>query len=112
MGDNGKMYVPKELLPIYRDVILPLADVITPNQFEVELLTERKISSIEDAWQAIDLLHKKGCKTVILSSSELGDQNSLLGLASTQNGKLINYRFSITTAIFNYYCFYSSCTKN
>lgn len=90
MGDNGKMYVPKELLPIYRDVILSLADVITPNQFEVELLTDSKISSIEDAWKAINLLHQKGCKTVILSSSELGDEKTLLGLASTQDGKLVN----------------------
>jgi pyridoxine kinase len=36
MGDNGKMYVPEELLGIYKDTILPLADIITPNQFEVE----------------------------------------------------------------------------
>ena len=36
MGDNGHMYVPKELLEIYRDKLIPLADVITPNQFEVE----------------------------------------------------------------------------
>lgn len=36
MGDNGQMYVPEELLEIYRDKLIPLADVITPNQFEVE----------------------------------------------------------------------------
>jgi len=41
MGDNGQLYVPKELLPVYRDEIIPLADIITPNQFEVELLTEK-----------------------------------------------------------------------
>ena len=36
MGDNGKMYVPQELLPVYREEIMPLADIITPNQFEAE----------------------------------------------------------------------------
>lgn len=36
MGDDGKMYVPEECLPIYRDLLIPLADIITPNQFEVE----------------------------------------------------------------------------
>lgn len=36
MGDNGKMYVCKELLPVYREHIVPLADIITPNQFEAE----------------------------------------------------------------------------
>ena len=39
MGDNGKLYVTSDLLPIYRDVILPLADIVTPNQYEAELLT-------------------------------------------------------------------------
>ena len=36
MGDNGQMYVPEEILPIYRDYIIPLSDIITPNQFETE----------------------------------------------------------------------------
>ena len=36
MGDNGKMYVPAELLPLYREQIVPLADIITPNQYEAE----------------------------------------------------------------------------
>ena len=36
MGDNGKMYVPAELLPIYREEIVALADIITPNQYEAE----------------------------------------------------------------------------
>ena len=40
MGDNGNMYEPKELLHIYRDKLIPLADVITPNQFKVELVYE------------------------------------------------------------------------
>lgn len=90
MGDNGKMYVPAELLPIYRDVIVPLADVVTPNQFEVELLTERKITSVGEAWEAVDLLHAKGCKTVVLSSSELGGEDHLLGLASSKEGNCFN----------------------
>lgn len=29
-------YVPAELLPVYIDKILPIADIVTPNQFEVE----------------------------------------------------------------------------
>ena len=29
----------RELLPVYQDAILPLADVAIPNQFEAELLT-------------------------------------------------------------------------
>ena len=29
-------YVPENLLPIYRDELIPLANIITPNQFEAE----------------------------------------------------------------------------
>ena len=34
-------YVPKELVEVYRDTILPIANTITPNQFEAELVEER-----------------------------------------------------------------------
>lgn len=87
MGDNGKMYVPEELLPIYKESIVPLADIITPNQFEAELLTGRKITSVDDAWKAIKILQDKGCKTVVLSSTELGDKKHLLAIASTKAGE-------------------------
>lgn len=84
MGDNGKMYVPEDLLPIYRNNIIPLADILTPNQYEVELLTGIKIETIDDAWKAIDIFHKQGIKTVAISSSELAGKglNKLMSLAS------------------------------
>lgn len=86
MGDDGEMYVPKELLPIYRDEIVPLADIVTPNQFEVELLTERTVNTEQDAWDAIEWFHNKGVKTVAISSSELGGADSLLALVSHKQG--------------------------
>jgi pyridoxine kinase len=36
MGDDGRMYVPEEILHIYADDVVPIADVLTPNQFEAE----------------------------------------------------------------------------
>ena len=89
MGDTGPgLYVPKELLPVYQEVILPLADVCLPNQFEAELLTGKKIESEEDALAVMDILHSKGVSTVILSSTELGSDTHLVGLAShSKEGK-------------------------
>lgn len=84
MGDNGQMYVPQDLLPIYRDTIVPLADIVTPNQYELELLTEKPVHSVEEAWAAVDWFHQRGIKTVAISSSQLGSNNNrLLALAST-----------------------------
>jgi len=83
MGDTGPgLYVPQDLLPVYQDTILPLADVCLPNQFEAELLTGQKIGCEEDALAVMESLHSKGVGTVILSSTELGSEKHLVGLAS------------------------------
>jgi len=89
MGDFGPgWYVPKELLPVYQKTIVPLCDVCTPNQFEAELITGKKINSEEDALAVMEELHKMGVKTVILSSTELGDSDHLVALASSNQTKV------------------------
>uniref|UniRef100_A0A915PRD8 pyridoxal kinase n=1 Tax=Setaria digitata TaxID=48799 RepID=A0A915PRD8_9BILA len=35
LGDNGRYYVPEEMMPVYRDILVPLADLISPNIFEL-----------------------------------------------------------------------------
>eukprot|EP01084_Bolivina_argentea_P155772 271457_1 len=35
LGDAGELYVPEELVTKYRDELLPISNVITPNAFEV-----------------------------------------------------------------------------
>ncbi|KAL9689730.1 hypothetical protein QQ045_010119 [Rhodiola kirilowii] len=39
MGDEGKLYVPPELVSVYREMVVPVASMLTPNQFEAEQLT-------------------------------------------------------------------------
>uniref|UniRef100_A0A8C9BY79 Pyridoxal kinase n=1 Tax=Phocoena sinus TaxID=42100 RepID=A0A8C9BY79_PHOSS len=75
MGDKwngeGSMYVPEDLLPVYREKVVPVADIITPNQFEAELLSGRKIHSEEEALAVMDVLHSMGPDTVVITSSDL-----------------------------------------
>lgn len=97
MGDDGVMYVPQELLPVYRDTIVPLADIVTPNQFEVELLTGKSIKSEQEAWDAVEWFHDKGVKTVAISSSELGGSNDLLALVSHKEGMYLALLLFIIT---------------
>ena len=40
---------PEDRLLVYRENVVLVADIITPNQFEAELLTRRKIHSQEEA---------------------------------------------------------------
>lgn len=68
LGDMGRFYVPKELVDIYRRDVLPLADVITPNQFEIEQLTGISIQTIQDAQRACRILHNAGVSLVLITS--------------------------------------------
>ncbi|XP_052811922.1 pyridoxal kinase-like isoform X2 [Mya arenaria] len=96
MGDNGKLYVPEDLLPVYKDVIIPKADIVTPNQFEAELLTDMKISNEADALLAMQRLLDKGPRTVVLSSTNLGSNGKLVALAcSVKNGTKECYRIEM-----------------
>jgi pyridoxine kinase len=51
-----------------RDQAVPVADVVTPNQFELEYLTARKCRTTADALDAIDRLHAKGPRVVLVTS--------------------------------------------
>lgn len=87
MGDGGKLYVPAELLAIYRDQVVPLAAVLTPNGYEAELLTGRSILSEAEARSACEALHERGPHTVVITSIALpGRDDELLMLASRRDG--------------------------
>ncbi|CAG9461578.1 unnamed protein product [Pedinophyceae sp. YPF-701] len=68
MGDAGRLYVEQEMIDIYRTQVVPHATIVTPNQFEAELLTNTKVTSEDTAWAAADQLHRMGPTTVILTS--------------------------------------------
>ncbi|XP_063049181.1 pyridoxal (pyridoxine, vitamin B6) kinase a [Engraulis encrasicolus] len=89
MGDHGSMYVPEVLLPVYKEKVLPIADILTPNQFEAELLTGKKITSEEEALEVMSLLHDAGPHTVVITSSDLPSprgQDYLVALGSQRRG--------------------------
>jgi pyridoxine kinase len=71
LGDDGKYYVPVELVDIYRNKVLPRAYMVTPNQFEAELISGVTIRTEADAIAAITALMALGPKVVILTSAEL-----------------------------------------
>ncbi|KAJ1989741.1 putative pyridoxal kinase [Dimargaris cristalligena] len=73
LGDDGNLYVPEEMIPLYRTQLLPLANLVTPNQFEIELLTETKISNKADAQKAMDIIHNLGVPNVVITSCDLGE---------------------------------------
>ncbi|GFH47587.1 hypothetical protein CTEN210_04062 [Chaetoceros tenuissimus] len=98
IGDHGNFYVPKELVEIYRDEVIPIANVITPNQFEVEQLTGIKIENLEDAKKAIHALHTMGPELVVLTSIMLEEGKiSILGSKRLDDGKYDLYKVQCPT---------------
>ena len=65
MGDDGRLYARPDLPPAFRDLLVPLASVLTPNQFEAELLTGRQVASEAQALAACAELHARGPHTVV-----------------------------------------------
>ena len=77
-GDAGKLYCPGELTDGFRDGLVPLATVVTPNQFEAERLTGVEIACRKDAVEVCDRLHAMGPECVVLTSVEFASSSSSL----------------------------------
>ncbi|CAJ1949073.1 unnamed protein product [Cylindrotheca closterium] len=77
LGDHGKFYVPPELVDLMKSDIIPLADIVTPNQFEVEQLTGVVIHSLTDAKKASVAFHDLGPSIVFLTSLEFPTAETL-----------------------------------
>ncbi|KAF5180453.1 Pyridoxal kinase [Thalictrum thalictroides] len=79
MGDEGKLYVPPELVSVYREKVVPVASMLTPNQFEAEQLTGFKINSESAGLEACNFLHAAGPSKVVITSMHVGDNLFLIG---------------------------------
>ena len=75
LGDGGKLYVPEQLVEAYKTDVIPLANIVTPNQFEASLLTGIPVVSLADALAACDKLHAMGPHTVVITSMDVPDDN-------------------------------------
>ncbi|WP_408896479.1 pyridoxal kinase PdxY [Nocardioides sp. R1-1] len=67
-------FVNPEIPPIIREQVVPVADILTPNQFELGFITGRDSlggpSAIEDVLAAADAVREMGPSTVLVTSVE------------------------------------------
>lgn len=83
IGDDGiGVYVADGVAEFLRDKLLPRADIITPNRFELEIFAGRRITAIDDALAAMADLRDQGPGVVVLTSSPGGDDGEMRTLAS------------------------------
>ena len=67
-------FVDPAIPPIIRERVVPKADLITPNQFELGFLTDTSPLSLEDTLTSADLARAMGPSTVLVTSV-LGDSD-------------------------------------
>lgn len=74
MGDHDTgLYVHDALPPFIREHLIPRADIITPNGFELEFLLGRKVETLPEALKACDELRARGPRTVIATTLKRRD---------------------------------------
>jgi len=86
MGDTGRgFYVKPDIPEMFKKKLVPLADIVTPNQFELEALTGINIKNVYDAIKAINILHEMGPSIILLTSfKEKDGELSMIASDRTQ----------------------------
>lgn len=69
MGDVGRgMFVRPGIPEFMRDTVVPQADVVTPNHFELDFLAGRTTTTLEEVLDAVDAVRDRGPRDVLVTS--------------------------------------------
>jgi len=67
-------FVAPAIPDLLRDRVVPVADIITPNQFELGYLTGTDPHSLEETLDSVDLARAMGPRTILVTSVERPDR--------------------------------------
>jgi len=90
IGDAGAgAYVRPDVAELLRERAVPAADVVTPNQFELDHLSGQASATVAQALAAIDALHALGPSVVLVTSLVTADtpSNAADLVVSSQEGR-------------------------
>jgi pyridoxine kinase len=74
IGDVGRgVFVRSGIPEFMRERAVPAADIVTPNQFELEFLSRLTVRTIDDAGRACGAIHAMGPSTVLVTSLHAED---------------------------------------
>ncbi|MDI6910984.1 pyridoxal kinase PdxY [Nocardioides sp.] len=74
MGDVGRgMFVRPGIPEFLRDTVVPHADILTPNHFELDFLTGRETRTLAEIVAAVDELRARGPRDVLVTSVVHGE---------------------------------------
>jgi pyridoxine kinase len=69
MGDVGRgMFVRPGIPEFLRDEVVPVADIVTPNHFELDFLAGRTTETLTEVLEAVDAVRAQGPRDVLVTS--------------------------------------------
>lgn len=69
MGDVERGFFVRPGIPEFmQDRVIPAADIVTPNQFELDYLTGSEVRTVDGLLSAVDELRDRGPRTVLVTS--------------------------------------------
>jgi pyridoxine kinase len=93
IGDAGRVYVRPGIPELLRDQALKLADIATPNQFELEWLSGHSIRTLTEARAAILTMQARGPRCVLVTSLSLEDTpREALDMLAAEEGRFWRLR--------------------
>jgi pyridoxine kinase len=93
IGDTGRVYVQPDLPAFIRTKALAAADVLTPNHFELEQLAGGDARTFARIAGALDTLHARGPRAILVTSIESEDTPSdSIDLVASENGQCFRLR--------------------
>ena len=113
MGDVGRgMFVRPGIPEFMRDRVVPAADVITPNHFELDFLAGRETSTYDELLDAVEEVRRSGPSVVLVTSAVLDETpEGMLDMVAVSDAGAWRTRFprlevnppgagDLTTAVF------------
>jgi pyridoxine kinase len=93
LGDADRgFFVRPELADFFRAEAVPLADILTPNRFELETLTGERVDTLAAARAACDMLLARGPRVILVTSldvAEVSPESAALLAATREGGWLV-----------------------
>ena len=94
IGDTGRGVFVRDGIPeLIARRVLPAADIITPNQFELEYLAQSQTATAAQVRAALAGMHARGAKVILVTSLHLDDTPAgTLDIAAAESGAVWRVR--------------------
>lgn len=92
VATSGDKLVDEGCIKGIKEKLVPNSYLVTPNSFEAEILSGKKISSIEDQEYAAKEIKNLGAENVLVKGGHLYEGNNLVDILVDETGKSIQFK--------------------